>query len=261
MTEPHPLSRSMDRAARFFDMDYADYAADLPVLEAYAARTGGPILELGCGTGRVLVPLAQAGYAVTGVDLSAEMLRRARSAAEAAGVSERLTLVQGDYMSAPLAGPYRFAYIVMNTFLHLPDQASQVAALRHWRNQLAPRGLLLIDVFHPDVSQLASIDGSLQWDKTWQDPQTGVTVMKFVTRTVDLAEQRLSVNLIYDEIQAEGQISRTVVPFETRYLWRFEMELLLEKAGYAVEALYGDWDMEPFDGSSDRMIFVARRKG
>jgi SAM-dependent methyltransferase len=251
----------MDRAARFFDMDYEDYTADLPILEAYAARTGGPVLELGCGTGRALVPLAQAGYAVTGVDLSPDMLRRAQARADAAQVSERVTLVQGDYASASLGGPYRFAYIVMNTFLHLPDQAAQVAALRHWRSHLAPRGLLLIDIFHPDVTQLASIDGGLEWTRTWQDEQTGATVMKFVTRRVDLAEQKLHVNLIYDEIGAGGQVCRTVVPFEARYLWRFEMELLLEKAGYVVEALYGDWDMGQFDASSDRMIFVARRKG
>ena len=65
----------MNRAARFFDADYAGYQDDLPVLQAYAQRTGGPLLELGCGTGRLLIPLAQAGYGVTGVDFSPEMLR------------------------------------------------------------------------------------------------------------------------------------------------------------------------------------------
>jgi SAM-dependent methyltransferase len=254
------MLEAMNRVARFFDADYAGYLDDLPVIQAFAQRTGGPLLELGCGTGRLLIPLAQAGYAVTGVDLSPEMLRIAAAKAESAGVAGRVTLVQGDYGGVSLAGTYRLAFIMMNTFLHLPTQADQLRALRHWREHMAPGGTLLIDVFHPDVHQLADLDGRLEWDKTWTDPQSGATVMKWVTRTVDLAEQTLHVTLIYDEIAADGSLRRTVAPFDTRYLWRFEAELLLEKAGFTLEALYGDWDMSPFEGASDRMILVARRR-
>jgi SAM-dependent methyltransferase len=254
------MIESMNRAARFFAADYAGYLDDLPLIEAYAQRTGSPLLELGCGTGRLLVPLAEAGYVVTGVDLSPEMLRLARAKAEAAGVSDRVTLIEGDYAGAPLDGPYRLAFVVMNTFLHLTTQERQLRALRHWREHLAPGGLLVIDIFHPDVGQLAGLDGRLEWDKTWTDPETGATVMKWLTRTVDLAEQMLHVTLMYDEVAADGRLRRTAVPFDTRYLWRFEAELLLDKAGYALEALYGDWDANPFESASDRMILVARRK-
>jgi len=254
------MIKAMNRAARFFDADYAGYLEDLPVLLGYAQRTGSPLLELGCGAGRVLIPLAQAGYRVTGVDLSPEMLRLARAKAESAGVTDRVTLIQGDYCDAPLGGPYRLAFAVMNTFLHLTTQADQLRALRHWREHLAPGGLLLIDVFHPDVGQLATLDGRLEWDKSWTDPETGVTVMKWVTRVVDLAEQTLHVTLIYDEVAADGSLRRTLVPYDARYLWRFEAELLLDKAGFVLEALYGGWDTGPFEGNSDRMILVARRR-
>lgn len=254
------MIEAMNRVARFFDADYAGYLDDLPAIQAFAQRTGEPLLEVGCGTGRLLIPLAQAGYAVTGVDLSPEMLRIAAAKVESAGVAGRVTLVQGDYADAPLAGPYRLAFSVMNTFLHLRSQADQLRALRHWREQMAPGGTLLIDVFHPDVHQLAGLDGRLEWDKTWTDPQSGATVMKWVTRAVELAEQTLHVTLIYDEIGADGSLHRTLVAFDTRYLWRFEAELLLDKAGFALEALYGDWHMSPFDSASDRMILVARRR-
>ncbi len=260
MTEAHALIEAMNRVATFFDAEYADYEDDLPVLEAYAARTGGPLLELGCGTGRALVPLAQAGYEVTGVELSPAMLARAQARAEAVGVADSVRLIQGDYTTVPLGGPYKFAYLVMNTFLHLPDREAQLAALRHWREHLAPRGLLLIDVFHPDVAQLAALDGRMEWDKTWQDADTGETIMKFVTRTLDLAGQVMHVNMIYDAIAPDGRVRRTLVPYDARYIWRFEGELLLEQAGYTVEAVYGDWDMGPFEDTSDRMIFVARRR-
>jgi SAM-dependent methyltransferase len=254
------FTEAMNRAARFFDAEYADYRHDIPVLAAFAQRTGGPLLELGCGTGRVLIPLAQAGYSVTGVDLSPEMLRLARAKAEAAAVAQRVTLIQGDYGAAPLNGPYAFAFIVMNTFMHLTTQKAQLAALRHWRAHLAPGGLLLIDVFHPDVAQLAYLDGRLEWDRTWTDPETGLTVTKWLTRTVDLAEQTLHVTLIYEEIAADGTVRRTLVPYEARYLWRFEAELLLDKAGWILEDVYGDWGLGPFDSHSHRMILVARRR-
>jgi SAM-dependent methyltransferase len=255
------MLEAMNRAARFFDADYADYTEDLPLIEAYAQRTGGPLLELGCGTGRLLVPLAHSGYEVTGVDLSPEMLRMARAKVEAAGLARQVTLVLGDYADAPLAGPYRLAFVMMNTFLHLTSQADQLRALRHWREHLAPGGLLLIDVFNPDVAQLAGLDGRLEWESSWTDPETGSTVMKFITRTVDLADQLIHVNLIYDEIPGDGQVRRSVVPFDTRYLWRSEAELLLDKAGYALEAIYGDRSLGPFEGGSDTMILVARRRG
>jgi SAM-dependent methyltransferase len=255
------MIESMNRVARFFDADYAGYDHDLPVLKAYARRTGGPLLELGCGTGRALISLAEAGYRVTGVDLSPEMLRIAQAKAQAARVADRVTLIQGDYAEVPLPGTYPFAFVLMNTFLHLLTGTDQLRALRHWRAHLQPAGLLLIDVFHPDPAVLAATDGRLEWDKTWTDPQTGTTVMKLSTRSVNPAEQTVHVTLIYDEITQDGQVHRTLVPYAIRYLWRFEAELLLDKAGFELEAIYGGWDLAPFEDASDRMLMVARRRG
>ncbi|OIO98695.1 MAG: hypothetical protein AUK03_00915 [Anaerolineae bacterium CG2_30_64_16] len=246
-----------DRNARFFDADYADYLDDLPTIEAFAQRTGGPLLELGCGTGRLAIPLAQAGYQVTGVDLSPAMVTIARDKAARAGVTQRVTLIQGDYTDTPLGGPYRLAFVVMNTFLHLLSQADQLAALRHWAAHLTAGGLLLIDVMYPDVAHLASFDGRLELEKSWTDKETGHTVMKQLARTVDLAEQTLHVTLVYDEVALDGQLRRILAPFDLRYLWRFEAELLLKQAGFALEAIYGDWGLSPFESTSDRMILVA----
>ena len=169
------MRESMDRIARFFDIEYEDFEADLPIIEAFAQRTGGPLLELGCGTGRLLTPLARRGYHVTGVDISPAMLRLAGAKADAAAVAERITLVEGDYSAVALAGRFQFAFTVMNTFMYLVEQETQLRALRHWRGHLAPNGMLLIDVFNPDVAQLAGLDGRLEVDTIWSDPQTGAT--------------------------------------------------------------------------------------
>ena len=253
----NPLTAA--QAARFFDADTAGYVEDFPVLHSYARRTGGALLELGCGTGRLLVPLAQAGYQVTGVDLSPAMLDIARAKTAAAGMRNRVTLIEGDYTGVSLPGTYRFAFIVMNTFMHLLTQDEQLSALRHWHAHLAPGGLLLIDVFQPDVVELAGLENRIELDKSWIDPASGATVVKQVVRSVEQAEQIMHVLMMYDEIAADGLVRRTLVPFDLRYLWRFEAELLLEKAGYIVEDVYGDWEMGPLESGSERLILVARR--
>jgi SAM-dependent methyltransferase len=254
------MLESMNRAARFFDTDYAGYDEDIPVLEAFAQRTGGPLLELGCGTGRAIIPLAKRGHRVTGVDISPEMLRIAAVKARAARVRKRVTLIEGNYVDAPLEGPYAFAFVLMNTFMHLVTQEDQLRALQHWREHLAPGGLLLIDVFHPDVGVLANLDGRLIHDRTWTDPETGRTVMKWVVTTVELAHQLLHVTLIFEELGTDGSVQRTLVPYDVRYLWRYEAELLLKMAGFDLETIFGDWDLSPFRSDSDRMLLLARRR-
>lgn len=253
------IGEQMDRIARFFDREYAGYVDDRMALSALADRMGDPILELGCGTGRALIPLASEGHQVTGIDASPAMLALARTRAEQAGVASRMNLIEGDFSTADLGGPYRFAFTLMNTFLHLEDLDAQVAALKHWRQALAPRGLILIDIFNPDVGQLASLDGRLEWEQTWTEHPGKTATMKFLARIVDPAAQLMAVNHIYDEIAPDGTLRRTVAAFNLRYIWRFEAELLLDKAGFALEEIYGDWDLSPFSSDSERMILLARR--
>jgi SAM-dependent methyltransferase len=254
------LSTEMDRIARFFDAEYADYTDDLPMLHALAQQARGPLLELGCGTGRALVPLAQAGFEIDGIDSSPEMLKIARAKVQAAGVSNRTRLIEGDFGRGFSAGHYHFAFALMNTFLHVEGPEHETT-LRAWHNALAPRGLLLIDVFAPDVAELAALNGRLEWDKTWTDPATGRQVMKLLARTVDPAKQVMQVSHIYDEIDADGLVRRSVASFELTYLWRNEAQLLLEKVGFEVEELYGDWEMDGFHSASERIIFVAKKRG
>ena len=254
------MFEDMNRIAAFFDADFRQYDEDLGVLQAYARRTGGPLLELGCGTGRALIPLARAGFKVTGVDISPEMLRIAGEKVKAAGLHRKVTLIQGDYTETPATGSFKFAFTLMNTFMHLLTQADQLRALGHWRDRLAPDGTLLIDVFHPNGLELAGLDGRVEWDKSWTNAETGATIMKLMARTVDLAEQVVHVTHIYDEVSVDGQVHRTLAAFDLRYLWRFEAELLLDRSGFDLEAIFGDWQLGPFESDSDRMILVARRR-
>lgn len=248
-----------DRFARFYDLDYEPFQDDVALYLGFAERTGGPLLELGCGTGRLLLPLAGAGYHVTGVDLSPAMLAVARNKVEAAGLEDSITLVQADMREVKLPQQYRLAFIAINSFMHLASLEDQIQALRAWRKLLLPGGLLIIDVYNPHPQTLLEADGRIELHGRWFDPATGATVFKQTTRTLDEARQLQHVLFIYDEVFPDGQVRRTLAPFPSRYLYRFEGELLLDKAGFTPEQVYGSYDLDPYDSASERMIFVARR--
>ncbi len=248
-----------DVYARFYDLDYGDLEADLFMIEQFAARCGSPILELACGTGRVLLPLARQGYQVTGVDISAAMLAVARRKVQAEGLADRVTLVQGDMRELDLDGRFNLAIVAVNSFMHLLTTDDQLAALARIRQHLNPGGLLLLDLFHPDLNRLLDFRGQVALEKVMTDPETGHRLMRFHTQTVDLGRQTIDVAFIVDEVDGEGGVRRTLFPFSIRYLFRYELELLLRHAGFEVEAVYGSYDLDEFGSDSEKMIAVAQR--
>ena len=252
---------NFDLYARFYDLDFGDRDDDLLLIQEFAARCGPPILELACGTGRALLPLARAGYQVTGVDLSAAMLEIARHKVAAAGLADRVTLVQQDMRQLALEGRFSLAFITFNSFAHLLTTDDQLAALTRIRAHLHPGGLLLLDLFNPDLVLLLEARGQVVLDRVMTDPDTGHRLIRFHTQTVDLGRQILHVTFIVDEVDGQGGVRRTLFPFSMRYLFRGELELLLRHAGFELEALYGSYDLEEFSGESERMIAVARQPG
>jgi SAM-dependent methyltransferase len=250
-----------DLYARFYDLNLGDFDADLLMIQQFAARCGSPVLELACGTGRVLLPLARQGYQVSGVDISPAMLEVARDKVAAEGLADRVTLVEGDMRDFALDGRFNLAFVAVNSFMHLLTTDDQLTALACIRRHLNPGGLLLVDLFNPDLGSLLDARGQVLMDKTMTDPETGHRLVRFHTRTVDLGQQTQRVTYIVDEVDGDGQVRRTLFPFSMRYLFRYELELLLRHAGFTVEAVYGSYDLDEFSGDSDRMIAVARNPG
>jgi SAM-dependent methyltransferase len=249
-----------DLFAPFYDLEFADFLDDLPLYAGFAERAGGPVLELGCGTGRLLLPLALAGHRLTGVDLSSAMLARARARLEAAGVAGRVTLVADDMRSLARLGAARFrlVFCAINSFLHLPDQPAHLAALHAARARLEPGGWLILDLLHPHPALLAGYDGRLTREARLTDPATGEAIEKYAWRTVDAATQTIQAGFIYDRLAKDGTLRRVTAPFATRYIHRYELELLLARAGFVVEELLGGHGLEPFTSESGQMIAVAR---
>jgi SAM-dependent methyltransferase len=254
------------------DPDYeaiaALYAAEFPpadaddpevtFLRAFAARTGGPILDLGCGAGRFLVPLAEAGHAVTGVDTSPAML--AQTAAATARVADRVTLVRDDFRTLHTLGGARFglAFCAQNTFLHLPDSDAQVAALRAVAAHLRPGGVLMLDLLHPYPELLAAYYGVLTHEATFAT-EADERVDRFVSALYRAATQMVDATWFYDIVTADSGLRRIAVPFTMRLIGRYEIELLLAATGFTLEAIYADTDLTPFHDTAERMLVVAVR--
>jgi SAM-dependent methyltransferase len=247
-----------DNIVPFYDLFYGERDDDVQMYRDFALAADGPILEVGCGTGRVLVPLALDGHQVTGLELSDAMLAAAQAKVDAASVVDRVTLIQGDMRDFEVPSRFALAFIPINTFMHCYDISQQLACLRCIRRHLQPGGRLIVDVYHPDLQTLLESDGRLVSEGTVLDPETGHTIHRLYTRRLDLVTQTQEITFIMDEIDTTGTVRRTLFPFRMRFVYRFEMELLMQVAGYSLEAVYGSYDLEPFDGDSEKMIFVAR---
>jgi SAM-dependent methyltransferase len=254
------MTTPFGRFARFYDGDYRHYTADLEAILDLAADSGDPILELGCGTGRVLLPLAQAGHTVTGVDISPALLDLARQKLHITEHASRITLVEADLRTFDLPQKtFAFAFCTSNTLMHLTTQADQLAVLRNAYHHLAPDGLLLIDLFNPDLPRLLAVNGLQELADQWADEATGAQLFKWSVRTVDWADQLQETLFIYEEIWPDGTVHRTPCPFTLRFLWHSEAELLIEKAGFTMAEVWGDFDGNPYEMGSEHLILLARK--
>ena len=253
------MTDDFDLYARFYDPDLGDFDADLQMYEQFAARCDSPVLELGCGTGRVLIPLARLGYRITGIDASAAMLEKAREKVEAEDLQGRVTLVEQEMGELALEERFNLAFAALNSFAHLHTTDDQLAALARIHQHLNPGGLLVLDLFNPDLARLLDARGQVALTRVMDGPGAGRRTMRFTTDEVDLGRQLIHTTYIVDEIDSGGQVRRTLFPFSLRYVFRYELELLLRHAGFDVEAVYGSYDLDEFSGDSEKLIAVARR--
>ena len=251
---------NLDLIGEYYDLLYGDLEDDLPMWETLTQTVDGPILEVGCGTGRLLLPLAAAGQLLTGLDLSGVALGAARAKIEAAGLMDQISTFQADMRNFDLPfKDFALALIPLNTFMHCHTIDDQLAALRMIYNHLRPEAELVVDLFYPDPTLLAEADGRLYFEAETVDELTGRTVQWFWRHEIDLAHQLRHLTYILDEIDSAGVVRRVQISFSLRFVYRYEMELLLKASGFIVTALYGNYELEPFDSRSPRMIFVARK--
>lgn len=239
--------------SRYYDLEFDVFDGDIDMYTQFAENMDGPILELGCGSGRVLRHLQEIDLPIAGVDTSESMLQHARNR-----VDPRVRLYQQDmrFLDNLDDAPFAMVFCAVNTFLHLPDVESQMLALNSIRQQTAGGGILLLDLLVPDPQYLSSLDGRMEreFETLFDD---GSRLDKWVVRTHDLASQTIDTTVYYDLTFGDGTLKRTVASYATRYIHHVELEHLLARTGWEIVSLFGGYDLEPFDSSSERIVVLA----
>lgn len=252
---------SLDLIAEYYDLLYGSLDDDWSMWQTLTAEVDGPILEVGCGTGRLLLPLAEAGHTLTGLDLSKVALDAAQAKIRAAGLTKRVSLRLADMRNFELPQRnFALALIPLNTFMHCHTLDDQLSTLKTICHHLRPGGQLIIDLFHPDPTMLAEADGRLYFEADMVDDLTGRTVQWYWRHDIDLAQQMRHLTYILDELDEEGRVRRVQIPFSLRFIYRYELELLLRASGFTLETIYGSYELEPFRSHSPKMIAVARKE-
>jgi SAM-dependent methyltransferase len=248
-----------DAYSVYYDLVWAGKQDDVPFLLATAKETGGPVLELACGTGRVLLPLARAGFDVTGIDLSQAMLDKlqAKLDKEPREVQARVALKCADMRDYRFSQKFKLVFCTFNSFLHMMTTEDQLACLNSVREYLADDGRLVIHIFAPDHRRLTSRDETEIAVET--DPETGRDMVVTDISKRDLTSQTISVWECVDRIGDDGTVRRYPANFTLCWIHHREMHLLLKCAGYEVVAVYGGYDKRPYDYVSGIQLFVARK--
>jgi SAM-dependent methyltransferase len=247
--------------ARLYDLDLADDPGDVELYRALARRTGGPILELAVGSGRVAAELVGDGHRVVGVDNDPAMLARARARADGPG----LTLVEADLVEAPAnalvasGGPYALALIALNSILLLANADRQRAAVASMARLLGPGGLAVVDAWQPSPQDLVAFDGRLSLEWLRIDPESGREVTKTVAAWLDPATRLVTLTTIFEEGAPGESTVRWTRSDALRLVTADELAGYAVAAGLEVEQLAGDHELGALGPGSERVVLVARR--
>ena len=252
-------------SALFYDHYAPGVEGDIAFYVERARAADSPVLELGCGTGRILIPMAEAAVEVVGLDASPDMLALAehKLAACLPDVRRRVGLVRGDMRDFELARGFGLVTIPYRAFLHNLDADDQLRTLTRVREHLVPGGRLIFNVFDPDVGKLAAGRWLMPAGRrrTFVHPLTGNQVRVQEDFRYDLDRQLVDGAFVFEELDAAtgAVVATTRSPLTLRYVFRYEMEHLLARAGFEVDTLFGDFGGSPFRAGGEQ-VWVTRRR-
>jgi SAM-dependent methyltransferase len=239
MREVRNAASPYDAIAELYDPWSRSVTEDIGFYVAEARRAGGPVVELGVGTGRIAIPIAQQGIRLVGIDSSREMLAACARRAEAEGVAELIDLRVGDLRSPPIDEQVPLILCPFRSYLHLADDGERVEALTAARNALLPEGRLIFDVFAPKPDDIAETHGR------WLEREPGI---------YEHADWDADARTLILSVRGPSGAATMALSWTSREEW----QQLLEETSFTVEVCYGWFDRAPYRGGED-MIFVAHR--
>jgi len=246
--------------------DYVPFYTNRPDLDFYldfAGLADGSVLELGCGTGRIMIPTAAAGCDVTGLDFSDHMLARCRQKLERQPpeVQNRIRLVKSDMAEFEMAETFSLVTAPFRVFQHLISPEEQLSCLRCVNNHMKMGGKFVFDLSRAhfrliknDVSTEETVDFS---NRDLPDGCKMRRTHRFVA--THLTEQYSDIEFTYYLTHPDGQEERLIQAFPFRHFFRYEVEHLLARCGFGVMQIFGNFDKSPLVDNSPEMIFVAEK--
>jgi SAM-dependent methyltransferase len=259
----HSASSAYRAIADYYDAEYAHLAyldRDVPFFMAHLPRRAQTILELAVGTGRAAIPLAQAGHRVTGVDYAADMLAIARRKRDLVGLTDReLNLLRANLLTLELGRTFDVAVVLFNSFLSFTTLAEQDRVLQNVRGHLKKGGTFWLDIFNPDLSLLAE-DRSTDLDPvSFHVPSLDRTVFRTTDVDRDAALQTQRITFRYQWFDADGREHRETNSFLLTHIFPRELRLLLERNGFEIRKIYGDYDGSEVSQRSTRLVAWCRK--
>jgi SAM-dependent methyltransferase len=250
--------------ARFYDQYFVGLEGELDFYLQQAAECGGSVLELGCGTGRILLPTAISGVDICGLDSAPPMLAQLqqRKAALPADQASRIDLVQGEMQKFSLDRRFRLVTIPYRSFQHLLAPADQEEALHCIYQHLETGGRLAFNIFDPQGVMGPFWQGhetGLCHDTDFIEDGSGHRVVVWYLRRFDPDLQLMEQELVFDEVAKDGRVvARHHGLLNFRYTFRFEMQYLLELCGFRVDGLYGDFWGGVYRGSGEQVWLATK---
>jgi len=244
--------------AEFYDLRHGAFRADIPFYQYLAGRAPGMVLEIGCGTGRLLQALAECAPAVVGIDISPTMLARAKQRLARLSAGDHVYLMRGDARHLSVKGG-SLAILALNTFCYFITTDEQLEVLSAIRDAVDWDGTVAIDVPNPHVELSECVPGACVLEGLY-DVGGGTQVYEWSVTEADVGAQMVIVQSIYDTCEGEARLWRRMARTRLRLTYRFEMELLLRLAGFHLEAVFGDYDCAEYEERSPRMVVIARKR-
>lgn len=249
----------------YYDLIYQDIAPDdLAFYLELAESLPGPVLELGCGTGRITLELAKAGHRVVGLDTSSAMLEKlqAKWASQSADVQDLVELSRGSMEDFQLGGQFGLVLAPFRAFQHLLSPDAQRNCLACIKSHLLPDGRFVFNAFEPNLDYIYKVK---QQGPAWQfSNEAGdgkaITVKRFYRNSYDMANQLISVNWKYEVCDLDGKLLDTrFEEMRLRWTYRYEAQHLLELCGLEVLESYADYQRTPLGAKALELIFICRK--
>lgn len=251
-----------DDLAYVYDWEWKDLTMDLDFLINFSREINDAVLELACGTGRVMIPLAENGLEVYGIDNSEEMLKIGREKIKTlpVDVKSKLHFQYGDMSSFNLNRKFRLVLIPFNSFLLLLKKEEQESCLKCVRSHLTDDGFFVLDIYSPNFKLIAQDTNEMKFLRHFYVPPIEKVVIQWEYLKRDMAEQIAYSDFLYEMYDKHGNLSRRASSLRMKIIFRYEMEYLLEKCGFRIIDLFGDYNKTPYTEESRQMIFVCKKE-